>query len=69
MGNEKEPNPIPVRVTRIDPPSSGYGWIPIAAVGILLLAIFIMLPLTNNTTPATRTVENQGTTPVLTPPQ
>ena len=69
MGNEKEAGRISVRVTRIDPPSSGYGWIPIAAVGILLLAIFIMLPLTNDTTPTPRTVENQGTTPVPTPPQ
>ena len=69
MGNEKEASRIPVRVTRIDPPSSGYGWIPIAAVGILLLAIFIMLPLTNDTTQAPRTVVNQGNTPVPTPPQ
>ena len=69
MDNEKEAGRIPVRVTSIDPSSSGYGWIPIAAVGILLLAIFIMLPLTNDTTPAPRTVENQGTTPVPTPPQ
>ena len=69
MGNEEEAGRIPVRVTRIDPPSSGYGWIPIAVVGILLLAIFILLPLSNDTTPATRTVENQGTTSVPTPPQ
>ena len=66
MGNEKEANRIPVRVKRIDPPSSGYGWIPIAVVGILLLAIFILLPLSSDTTPTTRIVENQGTTPVPT---
>jgi hypothetical protein len=69
MDSEKEAGRIPVRVTNIDKPSSGYGWIPIAVVGALLLAIFILLPLPNETTPPTRTVENQSTAPAPTPPK
>ena len=67
MDTEKEAGRIPVRVTNIDKPSSGYGWIPIAVVGALLLAIFILLPL--QTTPPTRTVESQSTAPAPTLPK
>ena len=69
MDNEKEADRIPVRVTNIDKPSSGPGWIPIAVVGVLLLAIFILLPQPNETTPPTRTVENQSAAPAPTPPK
>jgi len=69
MDSEKEPGRIPVRVTNIDKPSSGYGWIPIAVVGALLLAIFILLPQPYETTPQSRTVENQSTAPAPVPPQ
>ena len=67
MDIEKKAGRIPVRVTNIDKPSSGYGWIPIAVVGALLLAIFILLTLPNETTAPTRTVENQSTAPAPTP--
>ncbi len=69
MDNEKKAGRLPVRVTNIDTPSSGPGWIPIAVVGVLLLAIFILLPQPNETTPPTRTVENQSTAPAPTPPK
>ena len=69
MDIQKEAGRIPVRVTNIDKPSSGYGWIPIAVVGALLLVIFILLPMPNETTHPTRTVENQSTAPAPTPPK
>ena len=67
MDNEKEAGRIPVRVANIDKPPSGPGWIPIAVVGTLLLAIFILLPQPYETTPQTRTVENQSTAPAPVP--
>lgn len=73
MPDINDPNgardPIPVTVREIE--STGYGWMPIAIVAALIMAIMLMLPLTM-TDDGTRTVNNQNTQgPVKTvpPPQ
>lgn len=63
MPDINDPNgardPIPVTVREAE--RVGYGWMPIAIVAVLIMAILLMLPLTM-TDNVTRTVNNQTNT-------